>query len=458
MEGPQDMKVAAFFQENVGYNLNSVRSGIAFILESLGFKDMIYPNDTVAIKPNWIRQSHQNDPREWASLITHPVVITSVLEYVLSLLHGSGRVIITDGPQTDSSWDMIMARMKPELWKSMGKRAGVDVEIIDLREHEWVLKSGFVTERKELPGDPLGHTVVDLGRKSEFLGHRVSSMGYYGADYNRQETNDVHNGECNKYRVSRSVIEADVFINLPKLKTHKKAGITCSLKNLVGINTYKNWLPHYTIGTPEQNGDQFPFSNPRSKAEIHLMSRLKKLLHSKPYLNRVLAPYAGVGKKLFGDTDKTIRSGNWYGNDTIWRTVLDLNKILYYANANGSLREPSKSNAKRYFTIVDGIISGEGNGPSSPERVESGVLIGASNPVAADCACARIMGFDYRRIPVLYRALDIKNLPLVDFEYGDIEIISNDQGFCGLLEKLACKKMFAFKPPFGWKDHIELKA
>jgi hypothetical protein len=35
-------------------------------------------------------------------------------------------------------------------------------------------------------------------------------------------------------------------------------GMTCALKNLVGINANKNWLPHHTEGTPEQGGDQFP--------------------------------------------------------------------------------------------------------------------------------------------------------------------------------------------------------
>lgn len=50
---------------------------------------------------------------------------------------------------------------------------------------------------------------------------------------------------------------ADVFINLPKMKVHKKTGVTLSLKNLVGINADKNWLPHYSGGSPRNGGDQF---------------------------------------------------------------------------------------------------------------------------------------------------------------------------------------------------------
>ena len=452
------MKVAIFSQKALNYSSDDAREAIAFLLDSLNFKELVHPNDTVVLKPNWIRQSHQDNPQEWESVITHPSVITSVLEHVLISLNGSGKVIITDGPQTDSSWIEIMNRMTPDLWKSMGDGYGVEVKIIDIREHEWVSKGEVITDRKKLPGDPKGSTIVDLSDKSEFVGHIPSATGYYGADYNREETNNVHNGDCNKYKVSKSVIEADVFINLPKLKTHKKTGITCSLKNLVGINTYKNWLPHYTIGTPEQGGDQFPTSKTKNKAEIYLMSKIKSFLHQNPTVGGIFAPFKALGKKIWGDTDEVVRSGNWYGNDTIWRTVLDLNKILFYANPDSSMREPSESNAKRYFTIVDGIIGGEGNGPMVPDSVESGVLIGGSNPVAVDCVCAKIMGFDYGKIPTLYKAFEIEHFPLVDFKYEDIEVISNDERFQSLLAELNHEYMFAFKSHFGWKGHIELES
>jgi hypothetical protein len=43
-------------------------------------------------------------------------------------------------------------------------------------------------------------------------------------------------------------------------------------------------------------------------------------------------------KKILGETGKVIRSGNWHGNDTIWRMILDLNKILLYGNPDGTMR------------------------------------------------------------------------------------------------------------------------
>ncbi|SFB14023.1 hypothetical protein SAMN05216587_11543 [Selenomonas ruminantium] len=47
-------------------------------------------------------------------------------------------------------------------------------------------------------------------------------------------------------------------------------------------------------------------------------------------------------------------NGSWYGNDTIWRTIADLNHILYYANKEGKLQEKRQ----RKVLIVADMIQG----------------------------------------------------------------------------------------------------
>ena len=116
------------------------------------------------------------------------------------------------------------------------------------------------------------------------------------------------------------------------------------------------------------------------------------------------------------------------------------------------------SNMKRYITIVDGIIAGEGNGPMAPDRVETGLLIAGINPVAVDCVCAKLVGFDYQKIPMIYKAFNIRHYPLVNFVYEDIEVISNENKFNGNLVELKHEDMFTFSPHFGWKEHIELES
>src|SRR5690606_12091736 len=117
-----------------------------------------------------------------------------------------------------------------------------------------------------------------------------------------------------------------------------------------------------------------------------------------------------TGKRVFGDTNTdTIRSGNWHGNDTTWRMCLDLNRILLYADADGRWHETP---ARRFFSLVDGVIAGEGNGPLDPTPKPVGVIVAGFNPVAVDMTCARLMGFDYRKIPLLRRAIEEHALPL----------------------------------------------
>jgi len=40
--------------------------------------------------------------------------------------------------------------------------------------------------------------------------------------------------------------------SIPKMKVHGKVGVTLNLKGLVGVNTDKNYLIHYRVGTPKE--------------------------------------------------------------------------------------------------------------------------------------------------------------------------------------------------------------
>jgi len=103
-----------------------------------------------------------------------------------------------------------------------------------MAHNRWVTVS-----KKQLPGDPSGTTHVRLDAASEFVGYHGQGR-LYGASFDMAETNAKHNGTRHEYLLCRTPMDADVFINLPKLKTHKKVGVTCALKNLVGINANKN--------------------------------------------------------------------------------------------------------------------------------------------------------------------------------------------------------------------------
>lgn len=410
----------------------------------------IRPGDIVVLKPNLIRESHQYN-NTWQHVVTHGSVIRAVLDYVAIALQGQGTVVIADGPQTDSNFQSLCKRLGlTEIVDLYSRWRNLRVELLDLRRERWFSAGDVIYKRESLPGDPQGYPSINLGDASAFFSYRGNGR-FYGADYDWQETVAFHTNGRHEYILSGTALNADVFINLPKLKTHKKVGVTLSLKNLVGINGYRNCLPHHTIGTPQEGGDEFPDSTPRHQIEAWAIRRLNRALAAVGQSGAWARWVKRIGKVLFGDTAKTIRSGNWYGNDTAWRMVLDLNKILFHFDASG---HPCKR-PLRYLTLVDGIIGGEGDGPMAPDPRAAGLIVVGLNPVAVDVVCAHLMGFDYRKIPMLREAFEIPDLPLANFTAEDIQCVSNVRKWCGGLRDIS-QHHLDFEPHFGWKKHIEL--
>lgn len=414
----------------------------------------IKSGDKVVIKPNWVMESHKNRKDEWEYIITNPSIITAILNKVLNRLCGKGHISIIDGPMTEASFEKLISLYPVELWQQLASSYGIGLEIIDLRDYEWVTKNGVIVERKILQGDPRGKVLVDLaGESSEFFHHAKSVRGYYGADYDRAETNRAHDGHHNLYSVSRTVIESDVFINVPKLKTHAKAGITCCLKNLVGINTYKNYLPHHSEGSPSQGGDQFSTDNLNARLEGPFISFIKQHVLKYQSIARILSPCKALGLKIFGESCNVVRNGSWYGNDTLWRMILDLNKIVYYSDINGVMGDESNVKTKCYIGVVDAVLAGEGEGPVLSDPIEMEYIICGNNPVAIDVVCAELMGFDSIKIKTIANAFAVNKYKLTAFKHKDIKVKFDSAELS--IKDISKDKIVPFRPHFAWKGHIE---
>jgi len=410
------------------------------------------PGDRIALKPNWVKEHDERypGPDHWEHVVTHAAVIEAVARWAASRLQGKGSVTICDAPQTDSSFarireycglDDLIARCRADF-------PGVEFQLLDLRPEEWRTVDGVTVSKTKLAGDPLGDTHVRLDSASAFVGFQGEGR-LYGASYDMAETNAKHNGKHHEYLLCRTPMDADVFINLPKLKTHKKVGVTCALKNLVGINANKNWLPHHTEGTPEHGGDQFPAATTRARLEHSWMGAAKRWLKNRPAMSRLFVPVKKAGRLVFGDTQNVVRSGNWHGNDTCWRMVLDLNKCFFFFDGAGQPRKKPL----RYLTIVDGIVAGEGNGPMSPDPKPCGVILAGTHPVAVDCVAATLMGFDWQKLRLLTNSFQMKELNFVPFQPDNIEVVSNKPAWTGKLNQL--ENTFEFRPHFGWVGAIE---
>jgi len=416
----------------------------------------IKPGNTVLLKPNLVKEVHPRDPEGWRYTITHGSIIRAVADYVWKALAGKGQVIVADAPQTDSSFAKMTSILGLGELQSFYARQGLDLQVIDLRREEWENEGGVIVKRKPLPGDPHGYIAFDLKDHSEFHGHAGAGR-YYGADYDAGQVNAHHSGGRHEYLLAGSAIICDVFINLPKLKTHKKAGITVNLKNLVGVNGDKNWLPHHTCGFPRNGGDQYPNFTIERALESQAAKILHRLTLACPKIGtKLLKGFRNAGKITLGDTEEVIRSGNWFGNDTVWRMCLDLNKLVLYGNPDGTIRPNHPGNSKTYLSFVDAVVAGQGSGPMNTDPFNSQMLLFGSNPVSVDAFCAVLMGFDPEKIPLIRHAFQSRGYALTAGKWQDIYGISNASEWCEKLGNIISKgKVFHFNPHFGWKGHIE---
>ena len=256
--------------------------------------------------------------------------------------------------------------------------AGRSLRVIDLRRERVDTHDGIIVARHALPGDPRGYRIVDLGARSFFTGSGLDPNRFRGADYDPGPTTAQHQGGRNAYLLSESVLSADLVVNLPKLKTHKKTGVTLAFKNLVGINGDKNWLPHHSLGAASHGGEF-----PQATALDLLRSRAIEL--ARPLLSR--GSFLGLFRAFRRAEDRArggkdfVRSGNWHGNRTTWRMCLDLNRCLYYSDASG-LHLDAPAPVRTVLTMLDGIVAGEGEGPLAPKDVPSRAVLAATDPAA----------------------------------------------------------------------------
>lgn len=385
------------------------------------FGEFVRPGNIVIIKPNLV--FHEKSYLSGSCAVaTHSSILRPIIDYCLIALRGEGRCIICDAPLQSADLGLILSETRLSNLLEFYTEKGFPVEFYDLRLERVVVDNfGFFLKRIIQKGDPAGYIEIDLGEESALEPITRYDTLFGVSDYDPRVTNAKHQKGQHNYLISRSVLNADVFINVPKLKTHQKAGITVSLKNLVGINGHKDYLPHFQRSGFRHKGDEFPPDTAFFSFLIYYIhSRLREYLQGRWRLLFIISKEIWkMAKKMLGTTDMVnasgfdyaryvkharrflLAGGAWWGNDTLWRTILDINKILFYCDKEGKLKDQIQ---RRYFVVVDGIIAGEGNGPIEPIPRKAGVLLSGFNPVALDLVAALIMGFDPFKVPVIRHA------------------------------------------------------
>ena len=248
--------------------------------------------------------------------------------------------------------------------------------------------------------DPRGYQWVDLGERSRFRDADPKKLRISIAAPKKMFAR--HSGGRHEYLLPKSVLASDAIISIPKLKTHRRAAVTLTLKGFFGLVAGKEGLPHYTVGSPQEGGDEYIHPSARKR----LYSRLHDLIQSgmPPPLKLLCAAARNAvwwSGKIVPFPDNVCEA-MWHGNDTIWRTLLDIYRAVFYADRDGHMCQQPQ---RRHFCLIDGIIAGEGNGPVAPDPVPAGVLLAGRNPVAVNAVAASLMGFNVEAIPTIRNAL-----------------------------------------------------
>ncbi len=411
------------------------------------FGGFIKSGMNVLIKPNMVIESNKAGFGT-DCLYTNPSVVAPVIDYIIIATDGNVKITVGDAPVQECDFQKMVETSGYKDLISYYKDKGIDINLVDFRGLVSTVENGVYTS--QINEDSKG-IVVDLGKDSEFsILQKSVKEKLRVTNYNPENIISHHTDEKNEYLISEYVLNADIIINMPKPKTHRIAGMTASLKNFVGANVRKEYLPHHIAGAYCDGGDESDENGIILRARSYFLDKKNEYQDK----NKILRAKASVfAVRAFSFLMKSkYRDGCWYGNRTISKTVTDINKIVYYTNKDGELCDEPQ---RKILIIADMIISGEGNGPLNPSPKKTGVIVIGTNPVCVDETIAWMMGFDFNKIPTLVNCRNMisSSYSLIGKDVAHIK--TNIEGFNEKDLNDITKGLFQFEPSSGWKNHIE---
>lgn len=393
-------------------------------------------NKNILLKPNWV--NHPRNLHDDICLITNHNLVIALVEFLLPLK--PFKITIGDAPIQGCNWE----RLLPEtFYDEINKLSEVHKTLICIRDFRRVV---FDTQKNTISSErnPLSeYHIFDVGKES-FLEPitRNDKKLFRVSQYDHERLAEVHRPGVHKYCITNSLFEADLVISLPKVKTHQKAGITAALKNLVGLNGDKDYLPHHRKGGTNRGGDSYPGNNFLRNLSEDLLDISNKRIGKRSF--RYWQKLAVELWKLSKPRKVDQIGAAWHGNDTTWRMVLDLNLIAVFGKIDGQISETPQ---RQLFSLCDGIIGGQGNGPLFPEPLPLGFLGFSNNAALNDFIFAALMKLDPEKTPLTINAFSLYEKTFENiFLNGNKITVDNLRGFS--IDTL---------PPPGWEEFFHEK-
>lgn len=436
------------------YADEEVTDALAHLARQLGWAEegrgafgrIIPPGARVVVKPNFV--THENEgPWGLLPLVTHQSIVRAAVESALAA--GASEVLVGDAPVQSCDFDQLLKGTGLDAWaEALMKKDARFKGVRDLRRTTCAFVEGVRVAEENLQPEE-NFVLFDLGGESLLEPITNGRDRFRVTCYDPKLLARTHTRGRHQYLVAREIIEADVVINLPKLKTHKKAGVTCALKNLIGINGNKEYLPHHRVGGSETGGDCYPGKSLLKSAREHAADRQNMAASA-----TAAKFWHGVNLQL----DRALRlqgdelgiEGSWSGNDTIWRTCLDLNRVLLYGRPDATLSDRVE---RRVVHLVDAIVAGQGNGPLAPQPLPLNLMFAGETAAAVDWVGARLLGYDPQRIPIVREAFNRFQWPLTRFSESEITL-RGDFGDGSAEAILGARSAPEVIYPGGWRDAV----
>lgn len=386
------------------------------------FKDFIKEGNQVVIKPNLVKHINKELNGNTDSLITNFALIRPIIDYCLLALNGTGKLVVGDAPVQECDFQKVIALNGLKEAIKIYNQNGYFVDLVDFRKNNNL---------------NLECTLISLDKYSSLVDVDKYASKYAITNYNLKYMREHHHEGKHEYLIPNIVLAADVIINIPKPKTHRKAGITACMKNFIGVNSKKEYLPHHRNGSIHNHGDEYP---ERSLVK-YIRSCVRNYNYSKKKVIKITYKSLGLLEKIL--KKHRFLEGSWYGNDTIWRTILDINKIILYANKNGNMTNKKQ---RTIFNIADMIISGEGEGPLLPSNKKVGLIVASFNQLNMDKVICQIMGFQPDKIKYIKNGYKLEKYPisknkkfLICDQFGEVDVKKYNKKFI---------------PSDGWIDYL----
>ncbi len=307
----------------------------------------------VLIKPNTVEYFDANSSGERNPAYVHPAMIRPVVDMLCTA--GANQVYVGDGPENGGGYlvnkldrmgyTQAYFSQMAALWPG---RTIARVDFHTPRRFSWVNLGTTAGGPSAYAGS--GYTSSSLSKYAD-----GNASAYFSAVDSHGQAGPGKSNCMGTLAISDELLDADVIVDLAKLKVHYLVVSTAVLKNWVGITMYSTF-----------NGSAIGGCR--------------------------------VAHSASGSISNYERE---WGNDILWREIVDAHRsVLYWRN--GAVQPTLQ---RRYLCLLDAIDCGEKyHVPSTPWHYWLHTIAASVDPVAIDAVGTRLQRYEFRRIPLVNNA------------------------------------------------------